>query len=151
MDIQTVYWHWLVLGIMLIIGEIFIPSFTILWFGLGALVVGLIMTLVSLGLSFQILLWTVSSVTFAILWFWLIKPKAADRNNRELARQSSVGEAGQVIKLPTATTKGKLRFTTAVLGRDEWEFVCEANVRLGDRLAVKEISGDHLLVARLVE
>jgi len=151
MDIQTVYWHWLVLGIMLIIGEIFIPSFTILWFGLGALVVGLLMTIIKVELSFQILLWTVTSVTFAILWFWLIKPRAEDRNNRELARQSSVGEGGQVIKLPTATTKGKLRFTTAVLGCDEWEFVCEENVRLGDRLFVKEISGDHLVVAKLID
>lgn len=151
MDIQTVYWHWLVLGIILIIGEIFIPSFTILWFGLGALVVGLVMALVDLKLSFQILLWTFTSVTSAVLWFWLIKPKAENRNNRELARQSSVGEAGQVIKLPTETTRGKLRFTTPVLGCDEWEFVCEANVQLGDRLFVKEISGDHLVVAKLVE
>jgi membrane protein implicated in regulation of membrane protease activity len=38
MDIQLLYWHWLVIGMILVVGEIFIPSFTILWFGLGALV-----------------------------------------------------------------------------------------------------------------
>ena len=38
MDLQ--YWHWLVFGMILIIAELFIPSFTIFWFGLGALAVG---------------------------------------------------------------------------------------------------------------
>jgi membrane protein implicated in regulation of membrane protease activity len=36
MDMQMLYWHWLVFGILLVIAEIFIPSFTIMWFGLGA-------------------------------------------------------------------------------------------------------------------
>ena len=56
MDIQMLYWHWLVLGLLLVVGEIFIPSFTILWFGLGALVVGLVELLIPMSLSVQILL-----------------------------------------------------------------------------------------------
>lgn len=150
MDIETVYWHWLVLGIILIIAEIFIPSFTILWFGLGAVLVGTVMVLVDLDFSMQILLWTIASVAFTVLWFWLLKPRAEDRNNTELARQASVGEAGKVIKLPTETTNGKLRFSTPVLDQDEWEFVCEDQVQLGDRLHIKEISGNHLVVKKLV-
>ena len=150
MDIETVYWHWLVLGIILIIAEIFIPSFTILWFGLGAVLVGTVMVLVDLDFSMQILLWTIASVAFTVLWFWLLKPRAEDRNNTELARQASVGEAGKVIKLPTETTNGKLRFSTPVLDQDEWEFICEDQVQLGDRLYIKEISGNHLVVKKLV-
>jgi membrane protein implicated in regulation of membrane protease activity len=149
MDIETVYWHWLVLGIILIIAEIFIPSFTILWFGLGAVLVGAVMAMIDLNFSMQILLWTLASVAFTVLWFWVLKPKAEDRNNTELARQASVGEAGQVIKLPTETTNGKLRFSTPVLDQDEWEFVCDAQVQLGDRLHIKEISGNHLVVTKL--
>ena len=42
MDIQLLYWHWLVIGMLLVVAEIFIPSFTVLWFGLGALVVGFV-------------------------------------------------------------------------------------------------------------
>ena len=149
MDIETVYWHWLVLGITLIIAEIFIPSFTILWFGLGAVLVGAVMAMIDLDFSMQILLWTLASVAFTVLWFWVLKPKAEDRNNTELARQASVGEAGQVIKLPTETTNGKLRFSTPVLDQDEWEFVCDSQVQLGDRLHIKEISGNYLLVTKL--
>jgi membrane protein implicated in regulation of membrane protease activity len=149
MDIETVYWHWLVLGITLIIAEMFIPSFTILWFGLGAVLVGAVMAMIDLNFSMQILLWTLASVAFTVLWFWVLKPKAEDRNNTELARQASVGEAGQVIKLPTETTNGKVRFSTPVLDQDEWEFVCDTQVQLGDRLHIKEISGNHLMVTKL--
>ena len=38
MDISVQYWHWLVLGMALILAEIFMPSFTVFWFGLGAVV-----------------------------------------------------------------------------------------------------------------
>ena len=72
MDIQMLYWHWLVLGLLLVVGEIFIPSFTILWFGLGALVVGLIELFVPMSLSTQVLLWTLSSVGFTLIWFKII-------------------------------------------------------------------------------
>ena len=36
---QIEVWQWLVLGIALCVIEIFVPSFTLLWFGLGALLV----------------------------------------------------------------------------------------------------------------
>jgi membrane protein implicated in regulation of membrane protease activity len=149
MDINMMYWHWLVLGILLIIGEIFIPSFTILWFGLGALVVGVAGLLFKMPFTVQVLLWTVSSVAFTVLWFRVIKPKVDDRNNDSLARESAVGEAGQVIKLPAGQSNGKLRFSTPVLGQDEWEFNCDTQVKLGDRLHIKEISGSVLVVTKL--
>ena len=69
MELQMLYWHWLVLGVVLIVAEIFIPSFTILWFGLGALVVGVAALMVEMSLSLQVLLWSIFSVLFTVLWF----------------------------------------------------------------------------------
>lgn len=142
------YWHWLVLGILLIIGEIFIPSFTILWFGLGALVVAVAALLVDMPFSIQVLLWTLSSVAFTVLWFKAVKPRMTSGNISAEAHDSAIGESGQVIKVPTDTTNGKLRFSTPVLDRDEWEFSCDSEVALGDRLYIKEISGDLLVVQK---
>ena len=143
------YLHWLVLGLVLIVAEIFIPSFTILWFGLGALVVGVAALLFEIPFSIQVLIWTVFSVLFTVLWFKLVKPKMVDSSNSQAARESAIGESGQVIKLPAGDTKGKLRFSTPILGEDEWEFSCEAEVDLGDRLHIQEISGNVLVVAKL--
>lgn len=149
MDMQLLYWHWLVLGLFLIIAEIFIPSFTIMWFGLGAIVVGLVSLAIDISFNWQVLLWTVSSVAFTVLWFMVIKPKIADRNFEGLARESAIGESGKVIKLPTETSNGRMRFTTAVLGCDEWAFSCDVEVSLGDRLHIKEIAEDVLIVTKL--
>ena len=55
MELHMLYWHWLVLGVVLVVAEIFIPSFTILWFGLGALVVGVVALLVDIPFSLQVL------------------------------------------------------------------------------------------------
>jgi membrane protein implicated in regulation of membrane protease activity len=46
MEFKLLYWHWLVLGMVMILAEIFIPSFTIFWFGLGAILVGGILLLI---------------------------------------------------------------------------------------------------------
>ena len=54
MDIQLLYWHWLVIGMLLVVAEIFIPSFTVLWFGLGALVVGLVEMVAPMSMTTQI-------------------------------------------------------------------------------------------------
>ena len=149
MELEMLYWNWLVLGLVLIVAEIFIPSFTILWFGLGALVVGVAALLFEIPFSIQVLIWTVFSVLFTVLWFKLVKPKMVDSSNSQAARESAIGESGQVIKLPAGDTKGKLRFSTPILGEDECEFSCEAEVDLGDRLHIQEISGNVLVVAKL--
>jgi membrane protein implicated in regulation of membrane protease activity len=42
-----------------------------------------------------------------------------------------------------------MRFTTPVLGDDEWDFICDTEVALGDRVHIKEISGNTLIVVKL--
>ena len=149
MDIQLLYWHWLVIGMLLVVAEIFILSFTFLWFGLGALVVGLVEMVAPMSMTTQILVWTVSSVLFAVGWFKAIKPKMAAANQNKQSCQSAIGESGLVIKLPSESTLGTMRFSTPVLDRDEWQFSCDVVVELGDRLHIQEISDQTLVVVRL--
>jgi len=147
MDFQMLYWHWLVIGMLLIIGEIFMTSFTMFWFGLGGLMVALALGLApELSLSWQLLIWAVSSAVFTLLWFKLIRPRMKDRTTAGIARESAIGESGQVIKAPAEELRGVVRFTTPLLGSDEWPFICEDPVRPGDRVYIKDISGNTLVV-----
>ncbi len=145
MDIQ--YWHWLVLGMVLIGFEIFIPSFTVLWFGLGALVVALAL-LVSpdLPMGWQLFSWAILSTAFALAWFKYLRPKMTDKTNAGIAREAIVGEMGMVIKAPSDGTRGRVRFTTPVLGDDEWTFICDEQVVVGDKVKIQEASGNTLVV-----
>lgn len=150
MEFELATWHWLVLGILLVIMEIFIPSFTVLWFGLGALVVGVALwPLPELPLAAQLLIWIVASCLFAILWFKYFKPRMIDKTTAGIAREAAVGESGQVIKVPAGDRRGVVRFAIPVLSADEWEFICEQDVAVGDRVFIKEFSGNTLIVVKL--
>jgi len=147
---EIVYWHWLVLGILLVILEIVVPSFTILWFGLGAMVVGVLLWLVpQLPIVGQLLVWILASGGFALYWFKYLKPRMVDKTLAGLSREAAIGESGRVIKLPVEDGRGVVRFTTPLLGADEWEFICDQTLSLGDRVFVKEFSGNTLVVVKL--
>jgi len=149
MGLNVLYWHWLVFGMVLIIAEIFIPSFTIFWFGLGAIMVaGILLLLPDMGFSWQLFLWAIGSCAFTFLWFLLFKPLMKDRTKAGIAREAVLGESGQVTRGPEAGMRGIVRFTTPLLGDDEWPFICEEEVVAGDRVFVKDVSGNTLIVEK---
>ncbi|MCX7155502.1 MAG: hypothetical protein NTW45_03555 [Rhodocyclales bacterium] len=49
---ELAWWHWRVPGCGLSLLELVVPSFIIIWFGLGVLLVGVVM-LVAPGLAFS--------------------------------------------------------------------------------------------------
>jgi membrane protein implicated in regulation of membrane protease activity len=142
-------WHWLVIGMVLVIAEIFLPSFTIFWFGLGALSVAAALWLVpGLSLSWQLFLWAATSCVFTLLWFRYVRPRMGDRTKAGISREAVLGETGRVIRAPGPETRGLVRFTTPLLGNDEWPFIALEEVAPGDRVHVRDISGNTLIVAK---
>jgi membrane protein implicated in regulation of membrane protease activity len=149
MQYYVEYWQWLVLGMALIIAELFIPSFTIFWFGLGALIVaGLLWLAPDLNLRWQLFIWAVASVLFTFLWFRYFKGMMPDRTKAGVGREAILGESGRVILAPVENRHGRVRFATPLLGSDEWSFVCDQEVVVGDRVHVKDISGNTLIVEK---
>ena len=146
MELQ--YWHWLVFGMLLIIAELFIPSFTIFWFGLGALAVGgLLWVVPSVGLTAQLLLWAVFSALLTAFWFLFMKPRMQDKTRAGMSREALLGETGQVIREAEGDRRGTVRFSKPLLGSDEWSFICDEPVRVGDRVQIRDVSGNTLIVA----
>jgi len=149
MEFKLLYWYWLVFGMVLIIAELFVPSFTIFWFGLGAiLVAGVLLVLPDLAVSWQLFVWAIASCILTFLWFKFIKPLMADRTKAGISREAILGESGQVISIPVQEKRGMVRFTTPLLGTDEWPFICEQDLEVGDRVMVKDISGNTLIVEK---
>lgn len=147
---QVLYWYWLVFGMILVLLELAVPSFTILWFGLGALIVGgLLLLAPGLGLSWQILVWILASTAFAVFWFRVLKPRMTDRTNSGISREAVLGETAMVTRLPEGERRGEIRFPVPMLGSDTWPFICTDKVVIGDRVVVQEISGNTLLVKNI--
>lgn len=147
MELSIQPWHWAVFGMLLMLAELVIPSFTIFWFGLGAFVIAALLALsLQLTLGMQLLLWALSSATFTILWFRLLRPLMRDRTKAGISREAILGVSGQVIRTPEEDRRGLVRFSTPLMGDDEWEFICSTPVRIGDRVFVRDISGNTLIV-----
>lgn len=149
MGITLAYWHWLVFGMALLIAELFLSSMTILWFGLGALVIAALLFFVpGIGLTWQLFVWAVFSGWLTFLWFRYFKPLMADRTKAGISREAIVGETGHVIGAPGEGRRGTVRFPRPVMGSDEWPFICDHEVSAGDRVVVRDVSGNTLVVEK---
>jgi len=149
MDLTLLYWHWIVIGILLMLGEIFIGTFFIFWFGAGAVVIGLLLALFpGISTTVQIIVWGVISTTFAFGWFRFLKPLSIDKTKAGLSRETLLGESGQVLSPPNGDKRGTVRFPAPVLGSDEWLFISQDQLNVGDRVSVVDVSGNSLIVKK---
>ncbi len=88
------WWTWVVGGIALILAELAIPSFFIVWFGLGAILVGLLMlALPHLSLTAQLAVWTLASLAMVVLWFRIFK-RSFHKTRVGTADGEFIGESG---------------------------------------------------------
>lgn len=147
LDSTIAYWHWLVLGLILIALEIFTAGFVLLWLGASALVVGVLSFLFDLSVSLELLIWTVLSVAELFIWFRFVQPRFRDKTLSGMSKEAVVGQVGLVIQANLGE-RGRLRFSMPLLGSDEWSFICNEPLSVGDRVSVIDVSGNTLVVAR---
>jgi len=149
-DFQMLYWYWLVFGMILILLELTVPSFTIFWFGLGALVVGFLLMLApGISLTMQILVWIVASSAFVLFWFKFFKPRMIDRTKAGISREAVLGETAMVTRVPEGDRRGEMRFAVPMLGSDSWPFICADDVAVGERVMVQDVSGNTMVVKKV--
>ena len=149
LNAAILYWHWIAFGIMLVAIEAVVPNFVIVWFGLSAVIVGLILWIVpTLSFTWQLFFWAFFSGILLLAWIKYIRPNIQDKSKSGMALERIIGESGIVIKAPDAGRRGVVRFTTPLLGDDEWEYISEEELAQGDRVYVKNISGNSLIVSK---
>jgi len=149
MEFKMLWWYWIAIGMLLMLAEILVPSFTIFWFGLAGLVVGgLLWLLPEMALSWQLTVWALASIGMTLAWFLFFKPTMIDRTKAGISREAVVGETGQVIRIPQEGRRGLVRFSLPLLGANEWEFIATDEVALGDRVMVTDVSGNTLVVQK---
>lgn len=148
---NLLWWHWLAGGLLLIGLELFIPSFTIVWFGIGAVLVGIILAIYpDFPLPAQLLTWTVVSVALTFAWFRYFNPRS-NKTVAGTAQDAVVGETGLVIRPAAPFAKGTVKFQLPLLGADEWPCLADEPLEVGDRVRVLEVEGHALKVEKIVK
>lgn len=143
-------WHWLVFGIVLMIGEMFVPTFALLWFGAAAVIVALLSFVMPFGFLLQVIVWLALTLVFCVGWFKFIKPLSRDRTKAGLGASVIIGDIGMIIKAPTLAQTGTVRFSTPKAGASEWACRSQDDTPLavGDRVSIVNVLGNELLVTK---
>jgi len=141
------WYQWAILGVALVVAELLIPAFVLVWFGLGALAVAALVALwPDIGLVAELLIWIISSTALVFLWFKLFKPS----QHKSLAGRSqaqAVGEVGLIIADVAPFQKGQIRFQTPLIGSEVWDCISDQLIKTGDRAKVISVEGSVVKVA----
>lgn len=142
------WWHWIVLGIALIVAELAVPQFVLIWFGLGSLLVGLVVVVLpGMGLTAQFLLWTLASLAMIALWFRVFK-RGAHKTRIGMSDANVVGEVGVLTRGVEPFERGSVRFQKPLMGSEVWECIADESIRANDRVRVTSIEGNILKVGK---
>lgn len=144
---ELMWWHWVGVGLSLIVLEMFVSTFFLLWMGLGALITGLATFVLPLSFTAQVLLWSVASVVMVVVWMKYFK--SPDRTHAGKAKEGVLGIVGLVTRPVTETSEGEILFQRPVLGADRWPVVADEPVAAGERARVVDVLGQTLKVIKL--
>lgn len=140
------WWIWLVFGVALVLLELVLPTFFILWFGIGAVLVALIALIApSLQLDSQVLLWVLFSSATTLLWFKLFRRKKPDVR---WTADSVIGEVGLLTVTVSEFQKGRVRFQKPILGNEEWVCIADSAIAAGERVRLTAIEGNTARITR---
>jgi len=137
---NILWWYWIVLGIILVLMELVIPSFTIFWFGLGALVTGLLLVILpEISLKWQLLVFSISSVGFTFFWFRLFVPRKKIKALL-VDEQTAIGQTGiAATRAMVPGEKGRVVFSVPVLDDESWVYLADEPIETGNRVRVTAI------------
>ncbi len=144
---ELAWWHWMVLGMVLVALEMLVPTFFLIWFGLGALLVGVVMLIAAPGFAIQIVMWSAASLIMMAAWLkWFRNP---NRTRAGQAKEGVIGIAGLLTRPVTETERGEILFQRPVLGSDRWPVVADKPIASGEKAKVVDVLGQTLKVERL--
>ena len=145
---QFLWWHWIVLGVVLTLFELAVPAFFLVWFGVGAIIVGLVtLALPQVSFVWQVAIWIAASIAFILLWFKVFKSDV-HKTGAGMSKGQLIGEVGIVTRDIRPYDRGQIRLQKPILGEELWESIAEEEIRAGERVRVLEVEGNFLKVGR---
>jgi membrane protein implicated in regulation of membrane protease activity len=144
---EEMWWIWMIIAAIFVIGELFHMGFYLLWFGVGAAVAG-ILALLGLGAVWQ---WG-SFIVLSMILFAITR-RFAERFTKKqppgIGADRFIHQKGVVIEeIDNMKNTGRVR-----IGKDEWRADSDTGevIPLGKMVKVIRVEGTHILVNILKE
>jgi hypothetical protein len=135
-------WNWLIFGFILMALELMAPGVFLFWFGLAALLVGLVSFAVHLSWQVQLLLFALFALAAVPIWRRLASSSGRADSNPFLNRRASA-LVGRVFTLekPIVDGSGTVRIDDTI-----WR-VAGPDAPAGSKVKVVQADGANLTVA----
>jgi membrane protein implicated in regulation of membrane protease activity len=137
-----IWWIWMIIAAIFVVGEIFTAGFFLLWFGVGAAVAGIFALL---GLSFG---WQLAAFVVVSLVLFASSRGFAERFSKKqppgIGADRFIGKQGIVLEdIDNVENVGRVR-----LDKEEWRADSEtgAVIPAGTQVEVVRLDGTHLVV-----
>ena len=143
---NLLWWHWIVLGLLLITMEMFTGTFMMLGLGLAAIFVGVIDVIFPLSLEAKLLLWIILSILSIIIWFKYMKDKSIETSGQSNDSLETLGIVEEEIII---NGRGMVRFDSPILGSSVWNATAKENLDKNSRVKIIEVKGQLIEVASL--
>jgi membrane protein implicated in regulation of membrane protease activity len=141
---EILYWHWWVLGLVLLVAEMLSPTgFFLLWIGAAAILVGMLSWVVpALGWEVQVMLFGVLSVASFFVWK-RFRPAQVQSDQPSLNRRGH-SYVGRTFTLTTPIVNG---VGTLHVDDSQWR-ISGTDVPAGTQVRVVAADGSTLKVER---
>lgn len=147
---QAAWIIWIVLGVFLIIAEIFTLGFVLFWFGIGALAAALAAWL-GFGFTFQFLIFSIVSIALTALSRTIFSKYISHSDNQiKVGMDSLPGQIGTV----TIASKGVLQEAAVKVYGSTWTaFPVDGEDALteGEKVEVVRVQGSSIYVQKVSE
>ena len=138
-----VWWHWIVIGLVLLILEMNTGTFVMLGLGVAAIIVGILDITMSSTFTTEIMLWIVLSiVSIWALKKWVKTPHVSNTGQSD----HTLNTLGTVSEVIHPHQRGKVTFDTPLLGNTSWHATSTQKIEVGERIKIIEINGQLITV-----
>jgi membrane protein implicated in regulation of membrane protease activity len=140
---------WVVLGVVLIIAEVFTPGFVLLWFGVGALAAALA-SMLGAGLGLQFLTFILISTALTALSRTIFVNYFTREGEPEGLKSGAAGLPGRIGTVVTSSRGALDEGAVKVFGSVWTAYPAEGEPPLeaGDRVVVERLQGASIYVRR---
>jgi membrane protein implicated in regulation of membrane protease activity len=140
------WWHWIVLGIALLIWDMSMGTFFILGLGIAAIVVGILDIFLHLSFTVELAIWMILSILAIAAWFKWFREEPVTESGQSNYRLDTLGVVMEDIQ---PHSRGKVTFDTPVLGNTSWHAISKVNIDKGTRVEIVQINGQLIEVKPL--
>lgn len=142
----VVWWHWIVLGIILLILEMNSGTFMMLGLGIAAAVVGVVDMLMETSFATELMIWMILSVLSIAAWFVWVKEPTVSHTGQSNYALDTLGTATQQIE---PHQRGKVSFDSPVLGNSTWHATSKESIAKGSRVKIVDVNGQLIEVEQV--